>query len=111
MREEKQVSDEGPSAAESNEMSLTVRFEPIRLAALGPSEDACLGLVDDQLVTVLVRLVECPVGRDTAPWYLETGFVPCQREGLVFQTLAAAERWIRSQVAQRIGIDPQSSVS
>ena len=76
-------------------MTLVIRFEPIRVGSNCNGEEAYLGLANEQLVTVLVRLPneDDPSVQDS--WYLETGFGPCDREGLIFSTLSAAEAWIR----------------
>ena len=55
------------------------------------------GLVNENLVTILVRLPGAARAQDLS-WYLETGFGPCAREGLVFSDLDAAEVWIRDQI-------------
>lgn len=78
---------------------LTIRFEHIRLATPEGGEEARIGLANDHLVAVLVPLADerFPQGRG---WYLETGFGPCQMEGLLFPTLDSAETWIRQQIPE-----------
>ena len=88
-------------ARPSSVCAVLVRFEPIRLSAHDGGEEACLVLANDHLVAVLVRLV----GEEGEPaqngWFLETGFDPCNREGLIFSSLDAVEGWLRAQIPER----------
>ena len=79
-------------------MSLAIRFQPIRLAGHCGGEDALLGLVNDHLMAVLVRVADDGLPADQQGWYLEAGFGPCRGEGLLFPVLTAGEAWIRQQV-------------
>ncbi len=80
-------------------MSLTIRFQPIRLADHRDGEDALLGLVNDHLMAVLVRVADDQLPADQQGWYLEVGFGPCRGEGLLFPVLKAGEAWIRQQIS------------
>lgn len=80
-------------------MSLTIRFQPIRLGDACSAEDALLGLANDHLVAVLVRVADHELPADRQGWFLETGFGSCSREGLLFPTLKAAESWIYQQIS------------
>lgn len=79
-------------------MPVNIDFQSTKLGG-GEGEDAFLGLADGRLVTVLVRVVEGGEPAEAAPYYLETGFSPCDSEGVLFATLADAETWMRAQIA------------
>jgi hypothetical protein len=70
---------------------------PVQLAALRGSEEAHLVLVNEALAAVLVRVLPEPDERPEEGWFLQVGFGPCNREGLIFPTLEAAEVWTRAQ--------------
>ena len=70
---------------------------PVQLAALRGSEEAHLVLVNEALAAVLVRVLPEPDERPDEGWFLQVGFGPCNREGLIFPTLEAAEVWTRAQ--------------
>jgi hypothetical protein len=77
---------------------LTICFQPIRLGNHCDGEDALLGLVDDHLVAILVRVADDELPADRQGWFLEAGFGPCRGEGLLFPELKAGETWIRQQI-------------
>jgi len=74
-------------------------FIPVQLAALRGREEACLVLVSDAVAAVLVRIMPEPDEHLEEGWFLQVGFGPCNREGLIFPTLGAAEVWARAQFA------------
>ena len=74
-----------------------VAFRPIRLSSHWGAEEAWLGLVDDQLVSILVRAGD-QASKDEGSWYLEVGFGSCQGEGRLFPSLDAAARWIGDRI-------------
>ena len=78
-------------------MPVDIRFEPILLGTQDGCEEGQLGLADNRLVTVLVRLCDETIPEEQQSWYLETGFGRCEREGLIFSDLHEAEAWIREQ--------------
>ena len=67
-----------------------VIFEAIRAATTDASEEARLVFANCRLVALLVPA--------EPGWFLQLGLGPCEREGLVFETLEAAEAWIRSSI-------------
>jgi PAS domain S-box-containing protein len=71
----------------------SVTFQPTRLVTQNGCEEAGLVQVEDCLAAVLVRLDDEPESR----WFLETGFGPWSREGLIFPTLHEAEQWAHAQ--------------
>lgn len=71
-------------------MRVHVSFEPIRAATRQAAEDAHLVFANQQLVAFLVPSDE--------GWYLQLGLGPCEREGLIFETLDAAEIWVRERL-------------
>lgn len=85
-------------AKKDSTVPLTIRFQPVRLGGRYDGEEACLGLANDHLVTVLVPVSGEEVPSERQGWFLEVGFGPCYGEGLLFATLEAAETWMRSQI-------------
>ena len=71
-------------------MPVQVRFEAVRAATSEAAEDAHLVFANRQLVALLVPA--------EAGWYLQLGLGPCEREGLIFETLGAVERWVHECV-------------
>jgi PAS domain S-box-containing protein len=71
----------------------SVTFQPTRLVSQDGCEEACLVQVEDCLAAVLVRLDDERESR----WFLETGFGPWSREGLIFPTLHEAEQWVHAE--------------
>ena len=76
-------------------MCISITFEPIRAATLDSAEDARLVWVDQSLVALLVPAEE--------GWFIQFGLGPCEREDLIFSTLAAAEVWVRGCLSDRAG--------
>lgn len=72
-------------------------FIPVQLATSRGSEEAQLVLVNEALAAVLVRILPEPDERPEDGWFLQVGFGPCNREGLIFPTLEAAMNWTRAQ--------------
>lgn len=79
---------------------------PIKVASGRVPDDACLCLVNDVLVSVLVRLEESFRGSE-APWYLEMGFGPCTGEGIIFPTLEDAREWALTKVQGTARVEPR----
>ena len=74
-------------------------FIPVQLATLRGSEEGQLVMVDEALAAVLVRILPEPNERPEEGWFLQVGFGPCNREGLIFPTLEAAAAWTLAQFA------------
>ena len=72
-------------------------FIPVQLATRRGSEDAHLVLVNEAVAAALVRILPEPDERPEEGWFLQVGFGPCNREGLIFPTLDAASVWARAQ--------------
>ena len=68
-------------------MIVDVSFTAVRAATRSAAEDAHLIFADQQLVALLVPAQD--------GWFLQVGFGPCDREGLIFETLSAAASWVR----------------
>src|SRR4051794_36476412 len=68
-------------------VSTVVRFQPIRLGSPSGGEDAWLGWANHHLVALLVRIQGTGIPRRRHGWFLEAGYGPCRREGLLFPTL------------------------
>jgi hypothetical protein len=63
---------------------------PVRIATSTGSEDALLCAVEGVVYALLV-----PVAKNGGQaWFLHTGFGCCEQEGLIFDTLDDASRWI-----------------
>ena len=71
-------------------MGVQVSFEAIRVATAKAAEDAHLVFANRQLIALLVP---AEVG-----WYLQVGLGPCDCEGLIFETLDAAETWVHARI-------------
>ena len=78
---------------------LSPLFLPVQLATLRGSEEGHLVLVNEAVAAVLVRILPEPDDRPEEGWFLQVGFGPCNREGLIFPTLEAAAVWTRAQFA------------
>ena len=78
-------------------MATKFEFQSCRIATITDSEEACLVLADGIVMAVLVRL---DADATIKPgWYLQTGFGPCDQEGVVFETLEAAAAWVDQNLA------------
>ena len=77
-------------------MPVSIRFQQIRLGTEG--EDAWLGVADEHVLTVLVRIDGEEIPAADRGWFLQTGFGPCDQEGVFFPSLGAAESWMRDRV-------------
>jgi hypothetical protein len=73
-----------------------VETQTVRIATTQDSEEAVLCSVDGVIYAVLVVLTR-PDGSQA--WYLHAGFGPCEQEGLIFETLADAARWVDERIA------------
>lgn len=69
-----------------------VTFQPIKAATRDAGEPGHLVWVRDRLVALLVE--------DEDGWFLEHAFGPFEREGLHFDTIAAAEAWVRGNIPE-----------
>ncbi len=72
---------------------------PVQLATRRGREDGHLVLVNEAVAAVLVRILPEPHEKPEEGWFLQVGFGPCNREGLIFPTLEAAAVWTRAQFA------------
>jgi hypothetical protein len=78
-------------------MVTALDFQSCRIATISDSEEACLMLADGVVMAVLVRLDrDAP---DEPGWYLQVGFGPCDQEGLLFESTAAAAAWVEQRLA------------
>lgn len=68
-------------------MIVDVSFTAVQAATRSTAEEAHLIFANQQLVALLLPAQE--------GWYLQVGFGPCDREGLIFETLNAAASWVR----------------
>lgn len=93
-------------------VALTIGFEKIRLATEDGGEEAWIALANGHLVAILVYLADEALPPEGRGWFLETGFGPCHKEGLLFATLETAEAWIRQQIpepwAAATGVEPRA---
>jgi hypothetical protein len=78
-------------------MATLFEFQSCRIATLKDSEEACLVLADGIVMAVLVRVDADATSKPG--WYLQVGFGPCDREGLLFETLEAAAAWVDQSLA------------
>jgi hypothetical protein len=69
-------------------LNTAIAFEPVRTATHDASEMAHLVRFNESIVALLLPA--------ETGWFLQMGFGPCEQEGLIFQTLSAAEFWVRS---------------
>lgn len=78
---------------------------PILVNMASPDEKGCLLLADGRLVAVLVRVADIHVeqgGARLSGWQVEAGFGCCAVPVLpLFDTLADAAAWIRTQLSAR----------
>ena len=74
-------------------MALEVSFTEIQAATREAAEDARLVFANERLVALLV-----PASQG---WFLQVGFGPCEKEGMIFETLAAAADWVRECFGRR----------
>ena len=65
----------------------TIIFDYIKIASSEQNEQAYLVRIEDDIVAVLLPADD--------GWFLHVGFGPCDREGLIFSSLDAAEDWVR----------------
>lgn len=80
-------------------MILDVNFTEVQAATQSAAEEAYLIFANQQLVALLLPAQE--------GWYLQIGFGPCEREGLIFDTLNAAASWVRECFSKdRSGTSP-----
>ncbi|WP_238273026.1 hypothetical protein [Methylobacterium cerastii] len=68
--------------------TVAIDFESVRTATQNASEEAHLVRFNQHIVAVLLPA--------ETGWFLQMGFGPCEQEGLVFQSLTAAEAWVRA---------------
>jgi len=77
---------------------LELEFQDCQIATLDSSEEGRICLADGIVFAVVARMVSGSTDDDG--WYLLTGFGPCEQEGIIFQTLEDAARWIRDRIAE-----------
>lgn len=73
-----------------------VEFDEGIASDLGRDERVLLARFDGRLAAVLVCLSKRNRSSENR-WYLESGFGPCSREGLIFKSRAQIAVWIRDQ--------------
>lgn len=83
----------------------TSECRPVLVNMASPDEKGCLVLADGRLVAVLVRVAGLGVeqGRnEPSGWHMEAGFGRCAVPvPLLFDTLADAVAWMRTQLSAR----------
>ncbi len=91
--------------ASSSRPSPTFKCRPVLVNTMSSDEKGCLVLADGYLVAVLVRVAAVVVGQDgkeLSGWHMEAGFGRCAVPvPLVFDTLADAVAWMRTQLSAR----------
>src|SRR5919199_5503077 len=77
-------------------MPYNVTFSPVCLATKEGLEEAQLVLAEGGILAILVR---AEAAESTAGcWYLQTGFGPCEAEGVLFPDLGAVKTWVRQRL-------------
>src|SRR5919202_1588334 len=77
-------------------MPHNVTFSPVCLATKEGLEEAQLVLVEGGILAILVR---ADAAESTGGcWYLQTGFGPCEAEGVLFPDLGAVKTWVRQRL-------------
>src|SRR5919202_1584893 len=79
-------------------MPYNVTFSPVCLATKEGLEEAQLVLAEGGILAILVRADAAESTEGC--WYLQTGFGPCEAEGVLFPDLAAAETWVRQRLRE-----------
>src|SRR5919205_1255449 len=79
-----------------NIMPYNVTFSPVCLATKEGLEEAQLVLAEGGILAILVRADAAESTEGC--WYLQTGFGPCEAEGVLFPDLTAAETWVRQRL-------------
>src|ERR687885_1499176 len=77
-------------------MSHDVTFSPVCLATKEGLEEAQLALVEGGILAILVRADAAESTEGC--WYLQTGFGPCEAEGVLFPDLGAVKTWVRQRL-------------
>lgn len=75
-----------------------ITFSYTKVGYKNSEEDGCLGMIADSIVAVLIRPKQISAENTCQEWYLESGFGPCDRQGLLFPSLEAAGIWILNQL-------------
>ena len=80
---------------------MTISLQPIRVRTGSQDTEGRLALANGELVAVFVRLDEEIHGEDQGRWFLETAYGSLQRAmPPLFESLAEAEDWFRTQTSQ-----------
>ena len=79
-------------------MSYNVTLSPVFLATKEGLEEAQLVLVEGGILAILVH-ADAAGGTERC-WYLQTGFGPCEAEGVLFPDLGAVETWVRQHLQE-----------
>ena len=77
-------------------MPHNVTFSPVCLATKEGLEEAQLVLAEEGILAILAR-AEAAESTEGC-WYLQTGFGPCEAEGVLFPDLGAVETWVRQRL-------------
>ena len=77
-------------------MPHNVTFSPVCLATKEGLEEAQLVLAEGGILAILVRADAAESTEGC--WYLQTGFGPCEAEGVLFPDLGAVETWVRQRL-------------
>lgn len=79
-------------------MQSQIVFSRTKVGHQSSEEEGCLGIVCNSIVAVLICLKKENDPDSSSEWYLESGFGPCDRQGLLFPSLEAAGIWILDQL-------------
>ncbi len=81
-------------------MILDVVFQSTSVGISETKEPACLGMVGEHILVILISSTDTNSEQKNALWYLEAGFGPCDQQGIMFETLDDASSWIRSRLEE-----------
>src|SRR5919199_3330844 len=81
-------------------MPYNLTFSPVCLATKEGLEEAQLALVEGGILAILVR-AEAAESTEGC-WYLQTGFGPCEAEGVLFPDLGAVKTWVRQRLHEHL---------
>jgi hypothetical protein len=79
-------------------MTEHIHFVSIPIGPPDAQEDGYLGFFFNHVVAIFIRSRDVP-GETTQPcWYLDTGFGPCDQQGIMFNSLESAGAWIQERL-------------
>lgn len=105
VRIKRQVRDPGLRDAKPSRPLPAFECRPILVNTASPDEKGFLVLADGRLIAVLVRVADTGIEQDREElrgWHMEAGFGHCAVSvPLLFETLADAVAWMRTQLSAR----------